>query len=193
MRKFFGFDNTMLLAERVARSTIFLSLIIMMLTPLPIIFICGAGPFAFFYPLIILPGIYTLRGTCHKINLFHFIFLLLCIAGTASIQAAPVCAILLPIFLFCFLIYFQAERRLYYLLELNESDKELRDITMDQKTFSKIYFTNCCKNAVLPTVIGSITGYIAVFSPGLPGVISGACLIICGCIYIFLSKHTAVR
>lgn len=190
MRKFFGLDNSMFLAEKVARVTISLSLFIMMLAPLPIIFIAGAGPFAFVYPLLILPGFYTLRGTCVKYNWFHYIFLALYTIATMSIMINRMIAIILPIFLFCFLLYFQAEKRLYYLLALYKADNNINDSAQDQKNFCKIYFLNCCKNAVLPAVLGSIMGLIITESQVYAWGVSGICLILCCGIYAVIRKRS---
>ena len=187
MRKLFGLDPTMLFAERVARITISLSLLIMMLVPVPLIFIIGPGPFAFLYPLFILPGFYTLRGTCKKINLFHYLFLFMCISVTAVLTVA-LC--ILPVLLFCFMLYFQAERRLYYLLEMKKSDTDISDDSHDLKAFCKVYLVNCCKNAIVPTVTGSIIGVLLVLSSTFAWYISAGIFLMFLGFYFYLLKSS---
>ena len=184
MRKFFGLDPSMLFAERVARISISLSLIIMMLVPIPLFFILIFMWWALLFPLLILPGFYTLRGTCKKINLFHYLFLAMCIAVTGL----PKTLCILPVLLFCFMLYFQAERRLYYLLEMKKNDAEISDDPQDLNSFCKVYLANCCKNAVVPTIIGSIIGVGLAFASVFAWYISAGIFLLFLGLYVYLLK-----
>ena len=150
----FGFSPSMPIAERAARFTITVSLIFMMIAPLPLIFCFGAGPFALFYPLLILLGFRTLKGKSARFNSFYLFFALLC--GALVMASNPIVLCLLPILLFGFMLYFQAERRLYYLIELQKEYPDIDDSVLDMKRFCRMYLAACCRNAILPTLAGCV-------------------------------------
>ena len=162
----------------------------MMFAPVPLFAVLSAEPFASVYPLLILPGFYTLRGTCRKINFFHYLFLVECLAVAVTAAHWLPSIILLPVLLFCFFLYFQAERRLYYLLEIKQSNIVMGDSPQDLKIFCRIYVLNCCKNALLPTIAGSILGSVIIFSSAFAWLVSAGCCLFFWGSYMFLRKYS---
>lgn len=166
MLKNFGFSSEMLVAERTARITISFSLLFLLIVPfLPILFL-GAGPFALFYPLLILPGFWTLTGRCPRFNPFYLLFALICSSLIATASFFLPVIILLPIFLFGFMLYFQAERRMYYLIELQKKYPDIDDGALDMKQFCRLYLFACCRNAILPTIVGCVFAVALAFGSG---------------------------
>ena len=152
-----GFDKSMLSAERICRITLVFSLLLMLMAPFPFIIIKGFGTFAPFYPLLILPGFVALKATHTKHNIvFHILFPLLFYVLLRS-KMYPEFIIIL----FFYIVYFQAEQRLYYLIKLQKEYEHIGDDIEDIKIFCKAYMLQLAKNAIIPTLIASTVGILS--------------------------------